>query len=425
MNRYVVSTGSLSGHLQVPPSKSQTLRAILFAALAHGTSTIHHPLNANDSNAMALACKTLGATIESFPQGLKITGTGGIIRPNSDTIEAGNSGIVLRFCSAIGALSSSPLTINGDGSRRPMHPLLDGLTQLGAQAISIRGDGYAPVKIRGPIKSGSARISGEDSQPVSALLIASSFLPGPTSIAVDNAGERPWVAMTLEWFERLGIAYTHNNFSHFSLKGHAEYNGFSYRVPGDISNAAFPIAAALATRSEISLGNVDMNDPQGDKELIAVLQQMGANITHKNNILHVKKGERLKGVSVDINNFVDALPILAVMGCFAEGETRISGAGITRHKECNRITCITQELKKMGADIHETADGLVVKASTLRAATLSSHHDHRMAMALTVAALGADGQSTIEQVECVSKSFPTFMDDFNKLGANIKGIHYG
>lgn len=425
MNRYTVFTGSLSGHLSIPPSKSQTLRAILFASLAHGTSTIHHPLHANDANAMIQACKTLGASILSVPEGLQITGTKGTIHPKNETIDAGNSGIVLRFCSAVGALSSSPLIIQGDGSRRPMQELLKGLNQLGAKATSMQGDGYAPVCIQGPLKAGEARISGEDSQPVSALLIASAFAQGPTSITVDNAGERPWVAMTLHWFDRLGIAYSQSDFSHFTITGNAQYNGFSYRVPGDISNAAFPIAAALATNSEISVGNIDLDDPQGDKELIAVFQKMGANITQKNDILHIKKGERLKGISVDINNFVDALPILAVIACFAEGETHISGASITRHKECNRITCIVQELKKMGAHIHETPDGLIVRGSPLHAATLSSHHDHRMAMALTVAALGADGQSTIEQVECVSKSFPSFLGDMNKLGANIKGIHNG
>jgi 3-phosphoshikimate 1-carboxyvinyltransferase len=165
-----------------------------------------------------------------------------------------------------------------------------------------------------------------------------------------------------------------------------------------------------------------MNDSQGDKELITVFQQMGAHIDIdvEKKTLFVRKGFPLSGIAVDINNFVDALTILAVVGCYAEGETLITNASVIRQKECNRICAVVTELQKMGADITETKDGLRVRKSRLKGTALHSYHDHRMVMSLAVAALGAEGETIISPVESVSKTFSTFVRDFNALGANIE-----
>lgn len=427
MSKYLVKKTSLHGSISIPPSKSQTLRAILFASLAKGKSFIHHYLPSTDTYAMVEACRLFGATVDVLPNTLEINGINGKINYTEDVINAGNSGIVLRFCSAVGALASYPVVITGDHSirhQRPMKDLLNGLSQLGASATSMRGDGFAPVIIQGPLKSGKTTISGEDSQPVSALLIAAAFAEGPIEIHVCNPGEKPWVALTLDWFDRLRIPYINNNFESFHLTGKACYQGFEYSVPGDFSSAAFPIAAALVTQSDLTLQNIDMEDLQGDKELIAVFQKMGADITidEAAKTLHVKRSQSLSGLTVDINNFIDAITILAVVACFAEGETHIQNASIAKRKECNRIQCIALELRKMGAHIIETDDGLIIKKSNLKGANVYSHHDHRMAMSLTVAALGAEGETTVDSVGCIAKTFPTFMHDLNLLGANLREI---
>jgi 3-phosphoshikimate 1-carboxyvinyltransferase len=425
MPKYLVKNTSINGDITIPGSKSHTLRSILFASLADGNSTIRHYLASTDTDAMIDACRLLGAKIEVTPTLIQIQGTNGTISHAEDVINAGNSGIVLRFCAAIGALSSHPLVITGDHSirhQRPMQPLIDGLAQLGVSAVSMRGDGYAPIIIHGPIKSGKTIVSGEDSQPISALLIASAFAEGPTHIEVRNAGEKPWIALTLDWFDRLGISYKNENFEEYYVPGKSRYKGFDYTVPGDLSSAAFPIAAALVTGSEITVHNMDMQDSQGDKELIFTLQKMGANIIidEQRKVLHVKKGKTLSGITVDINNFIDAITILAVVACYAEGETWIQNGAIAKHKECNRIHCITTELRKMGANIVETEDGLRIQGSTLNGNKLNSHNDHRMVMSLAVAAMGAEGESTISDVECVSKTFSSFVQDFKLLGANIE-----
>lgn len=149
---------------------------------------------------------------------------------------------------------------------------------------------------------------------------------------------------------------------------------------------------------------------------------MGAkiDIDEKNKILYVKKGTKLAGIKVDINGFIDAITILAVVACFAEGQTLIYNANVAKQKECNRIECIATELKKMGADITATDDGLSIMTSSLRGGNLDSYNDHRMLMSLSVAALGAEGETTISPIECVSKTFPDFMVDFNTLGAKIE-----
>jgi 3-phosphoshikimate 1-carboxyvinyltransferase len=288
----------------------------------------------------------------------------------------------------------------------------------------MRNDGYAPIIIQGPLQAGKVTLAGEDSQPVSALLIASAFAVGPVEITVLNPGEKPWVALTLDWFERLGIPYENHHYTHYKLFGNARYKGFTYHVPGDLSSAAFPIAAALITNSEMTIKNVDMSDSQGDKELIDVFQKMGAliEIDERQKTLHVKKGKPLQGITVDINNFIDAITILAVVGCFADGETLITNGAVAKQKECNRIHCIVKELKKMGAEITETDDGLKVKKSRLKGAHVHSYSDHRMAMSLAVAALGAEGETKVSPVSCVSKTFPSFLNDFVALGSHIREV---
>lgn len=412
----------LQGTVEVPPSKSQTLRAILFGLLATGKTVISRPLFSPDTDAMMAGCRLLGAEVSIRGQTIEIVGN---LRGAEDVIHAGNSGLVLRLLGAVSALVPEYTVITGDYSirhLRPIQPLLDGLTQLGAFAASAKDDGSAPIILKGPLKGGTALIDGADSQPVSGLLIAASFTPAKTELFVTQPGEKPWVALTLNWFDRLGIAYKNDNFEKFTLPGHASIQAFEYTVPSDLSSAAYPIAAALITNSELTLTNIDMDDLQGDKQFIFQLQKMGAKITidRASHTLTVAKGSHLKGAKIDINNFIDSLTLLSVIGCFAEGITEIVGGKVARYKESDRIRAIVTELKKMGAQIHEREDGVVVEHSPLHGASLDSHADHRMAMSLAVAGLGAKGESVISDIGCVAKSYPPFFEHLRKLGAKIE-----
>jgi 3-phosphoshikimate 1-carboxyvinyltransferase len=250
-------------------------------------------------------------------------------------------------------------------------------------------------------------------------LIATSFLEGPSEIIVDNPGETPWINLTLDWVRRMGGTITHENYTHYHVKGSLGYGGFQYTVPGDFSTAAYPIAAALITQSHLQLTSLDPNDVQGDKELIHILQKMGAQISWQKDKLVIEPSH-LKGLHIDVNTCIDALPILAVLGCYAEGTTTLYNGAIARCKESDRISVISAELKKMGANIQEEEDGLTVERSALRGAELEGHRDHRIALSLAVAALGASSPSVIRGTDCAGKTYPTFLEDFTSIGANIE-----
>lgn len=398
------------------------MRALVFGLIAQGKTEIRNYLHSPDTDAMAQACRAFGAKVDIKPDAIVIEGK---FERSEDVIQAGNSGQVLRFIGAISALLPHYTVVTGDYSirhLRPIKPLLEGLAQLGAFAESMRGDGYAPMLVKGPIHGGTALISGEDSQPVSGLLMAAAFAQGKSEIFVQNPGEIPWVALTLDWFDRLGIAYKNENFEKYTLPGGAHIEGFSYTVPSDLSSAAYPIAAALITDSEVVLKDIDLEDSQGDKNLIFELQQMGAliDVDSTAKTLTVRRGSHLKGRKIDVNNFIDGVTLLSVIGCFAEGITEIVGAKIARYKESDRISAIVHELKKMGAQIHEKEDGVIVERSTLQGATLSAHADHRLAMSLAVAGLGAQGTTQIEGVDCVAKSYPPFFQHLKQLGAQLE-----
>ncbi len=427
MTQFRVQPSTLSGTASVPPSKSHTLRAILFAAMASGTSEIRHFLHSPDATAMIEAMRAFGAKIDVTAEHLHVHGLAGKLNAAENVIDSGNSGLVLRFAGALAALAPSYTILTGDHSirhNRPVKPLLDALTQLGATAVSSRLDGYAPIIVRGPMRSGKTSLPGQDSQPVSGMLIATSFLPGKTVVEVENPGEKPWIDLTLFWLKKLGISVEHQDYTRYTVAGNAKIEGFSLAIPGDFSSAAFPIVAALVTDSDLTLTNIDMEDCQGDKKIIEVLQSMGAKIEihSKEKTLRVCKGSRLKGKKIDVNDFIDATPILSVMGCFAEGTTEIVNASIARKKESDRLHAMATELKKMGAEIEERPDGLVISHSPLKGALVTSWHDHRIAMSLAIAGLGAKGETQIDKVECVAKTYPGFAHDFRALGAAIEVI---
>ncbi len=423
--KYVVSQSTLmGGAVRVPSSKSHTMRAILLASMAEGTSTLRGCLPSPDTEAMIVACEAIGARITRAEDVVVIEGVNGAPAAPAQVLDVGNSGQVLRFIAAMAALSPHYTVITGDHSIRtirPMGPLLEGLTQAGALAVSTKGDGHAPIIIRGPVRAGQMTLEGQDSQPVSALLMMAAFLEGESEIIVRNAGEKPWIGLTLSWLDRLGVSYAHENFERYQVRGPIRYRGFEYTVPGDWSSAAFPIAAALVTGSEVTVENLDFDDVQGDKAILDVLEQMGARFEkdYAARRLTVQRHAGLQGATIDVNDLIDAVPILATVACFATGATRIVGGAIARHKECDRITAIAQELSKMGASIQELSDGLVIEPRPLRGAKVESHHDHRMAMSLAIAGLTTGGVE-VNDIACVAKSYPGFAEMLQSVGAQIR-----
>lgn len=412
-----ITPSRVAGTLTAPPSKSHTLRAILFAMLAESPSTVLRPLPSPDMEAMCHAIEQFGARVDRFTDRLEIL-PGFCAAEN--VIDAGNSGLVLRLIGAVAGLLPSYTIITGDASLRqlrPITPLLEGLNQLGAFATSAGKWGRAPIIVCGPMKPGRAILSGRDSQPVSGLLIATSFLDGPSELIVKDPGETPWIDLNLSWLKMLRGRIEHENYQHYWIEGNLSYSGFTYEVPGDFSTAAFPLAAALVTGSTVTVTNLDFNDAQGDKVLLQHLSAMGAEVLLEEGAVTVAAEKALTGVEIDLEFCIDALPILAVLGCFCNGMTRLYNGRSARFKESDRIAAIAKELRKMGGQIQELEDGLLIQGSALHGAEMESHADHRIAMALSVAALGADSPSVIHNARCIDKTYGSFVTSFRKIGA--------
>lgn len=422
-----ITPSCVEGSLVPPPSKSHTQRAIVLGSMGWGVSTVHHYLDAPDIHAMVAACQHLGAHIDVSPSTLTIQGIGGGVTAVEDVIDVGNSGIMLRFLTAIAALAPLPVVITGDHSirhNRPMAPLLQALRQLGVSAVSTRGDDYAPVIVHGPMRGGHATLDGGDSQPVSALLLAGLFAGAPLELTVLNPGETPWVEMTLWWMRKLGARVSHDGYRYYSVMPIHPYHGFEQTIPADMSSAAFPVAAALVTGGSVTLQRVEWDGCQGDRQLFDIFREMGARVAHspETGILTAAGGNGLRGVDVDLNDCIDAVPILAAVACFAETPTRIRNVANAKNKESDRIAVISRELGKMGAHVVPLDDGLTIHPQRLSGGYVAAHNDHRIAMSLAVAALGAKGPSYLDGYPCVAKSYPHFLTAFRSLGANIEGI---
>ncbi|BAE81065.1 3-phosphoshikimate 1-carboxyvinyltransferase [Chlamydia felis Fe/C-56] len=425
MLAYKISPSSISGSVCVPPSKSHTLRAIFLASIAQGTSTIYNALTSPDSEAMIQACEQLGAKIQKKSSFLEITGTPHLSLPPNTIINAGSSGIVFRFFTALAAIFSEKVTITGSSQlqRRPIAPLIHALENFGA-TFSYEGAPYTlSFTVSGPISSGYTEVSGDDSQYASALAMACSLAEGPFSFTIVNPKERPWFDLTLWWLEQLAMPYSQSGDT-YSFLGKSRPRTFSYTVGGDFSSAAFLAAAALLSKSPhpTYLNDLNSNDAQGDKELFYLLQKLGADITFENDSVIVFSST-FSGGNIDMDPFIDALPILAVLCCFATSPSHLYNARGAKDKESDRIIAITEELQKMGACIQPCHNGLLINPSPLYGASMHSHNDHRIAMALSVAAMNASGDSIIHDTECVKKTFPNFIQALNSLHANVQEHH--
>jgi len=407
------------GRVSIPGSKSHSIRALFFASLAEGVSEITAILESDDVKSAMKACRGFGAEISKEGATVIVTGTGGIIRPRAEVIDIGNSGTSARFALGAAALANIPVTITGDASsrKRPMKPLLDSLARLGAEIID-SADGHLPVTIKGPLKGGRTSVDGTTSQYLSSLLVHTPLCRDRTELTLEFLNEKPYVDMTLNWLIKLGIKFNKEGYSRFIIYPGQKIGAFKTAIPADFSSATFFLALAAVEGSEVELRGLDMEDVQGDKKVIDHLLSMGAEIEVSDTLKVI--GKKLTGRTIDLNSTPDALPAMAVVGCLAEGETRLVNVPQARLKETDRIAVMAAELKKMGADIEEKPDGLVIRHSTLTGAKVDGHHDHRVVMSLTLAGLAADGITEISTAESISVTFPDFVELMRSCGANMR-----
>ncbi|TFG64274.1 MAG: 3-phosphoshikimate 1-carboxyvinyltransferase [Spirochaetales bacterium] len=415
----VINPSHLEGSVRIPASKSHTIRALLIAALAEGESIVRHPLASEDTASCLRTILALGAGVRQEDKTLVITGTEGSPGTPENVIDTGNSGTTLYLAAGAAALQGSWTVFTGDEQirRRPIEGLLGGLRDLGAEAFSTRGNGCAPVIIKGPLRGGETSMECPTSQYLTSLLLAAPLAAGDSTIHVPLLYEKPYIDMTLGWLSEQGILLTYSDYSLFRIKGGQRYRPFDKSIPADFSSAAFFLCAAAITGSELTLLGLDMKDTQGDKALVGMLESMGVRYSFGGDSITVlgagKDGPAFTGADLDLNDTPDALPALAAAACFAEGTTRLFNVPQARLKETDRITVMQQELSKMGADIEEMPDGLIIKGrggKGLTGARVCGRGDHRVIMALSVAALGAEGKTVIDDASAAGITFPDFYD---------------
>jgi len=416
----------LSGVVRASPSKAYTHRALIAASLSEGRSSIKEALICDDTLATVNACSLLGAKIRKVKEGFIVNGVSKPITPE-DVIHCGDSGSTIRFITPVCALAYgiSVLTGNEGLRRRPMEPLLEALRQFGVKCYSARGGGHPPIVVfGGGVKGGKASLRGDvSSQFVSGLLFSTPKASADTEIIVTTQLEsKPYVAMTLDVLRKHGIKVEASpDYGHFLVPYRQAYVPFSHVIEGDYSSAAFLLAAASITNSDVKVVNLLRKTLQGDRAIVSILKEMGSQLNVGEDYVEVQgaKGE-LKGMNIDMRDVPDLAPVCMALASFAEGETVLSGARRLRFKESDRIASMSSELKKMGAKIMESEDGLVIKGkSRLHGAELNSHNDHRIVMACAVAALRAEGTTVIHGIECVNKSYPNFVEDLRSLGGKV------
>ncbi|MFW5914908.1 MAG: 3-phosphoshikimate 1-carboxyvinyltransferase [Planctomycetota bacterium] len=422
--KFITRKSTLSGSLTIPGSKSHTIRGLLFATLADGTSRLLRPLDSSDTRSCVQACTALGADVATGSDDCwEIRGTAGSPVAPDAAVNVGNSGTTLFLAMSAAALGNGLTEFTGDQQtrRRDASPLLGALSKLGATARSVKGNGCAPLIVGGGLKGGNVSIKCPTSQYLSSLLLGCPLAERDSDISVPLLHEKPYVGMTCQWLEELGVSVEcTDGYSRIHVPGGQRYHAFERVIPADFSSATFFLVAAAITGSELMLRGLDMNDSQGDKAVVGMLRQMGCSVDEDSEGLWIRGPDRLQGASFDLNATPDALPAMAVAGCAAEGTTRLTNVPQARMKETDRIWVMSRELSKMGGEISELPDGVEIEGTTLEGAEVNGHCDHRVIMALSVAGLAAGGRTVVDTAEAVDVTFPDFHALMREAGADIE-----
>jgi 3-phosphoshikimate 1-carboxyvinyltransferase len=424
----VKKTEGLSGEVCAPPSKSFTQRMLIAAVLSNGTGKVSNPLLSDDTEATLRAVTALGAET-SFEENCWVVKGTVPLQGAKTPIDCGESGATLRFMIPVAALAADPsiLLFRGSLKRRPIEPLIKSLSDLGANVHRKKLGGTDAVLVEGGgILGGQTSIPGDvSSQFISGLMLACPMAKVDTEIVLTSPLESAdYARMTVGVLERHCIRIdVYGNFERICIPANQAYKPVDGRVPGDFSSAAFLLAAAAVTKSKVQVNDLEYESVQGDKAILGVLKQMGvAGKVCENSVEIDGSGSSLAALNVDAKNIPDLVPVCAALACYAKGTSKITGVQRLKLKESDRLASLHSELTKMGAQIGLKSGVLTVAADAgLHGAVIDPHNDHRIAMALAVAALGADGQTTIRNAECVRKSYPQFFTHLQQLGAEILG----
>jgi len=414
----------IDASVEVPGSKSLTQRALIAAALAEGASTLIGPLESEDTEYSSAALAQMGVSIDKGRNWI-VEGNRGEITSKDPSIFLGNNGTATRFLTSVASLGTSPFTIDG-GPRmhqRPIDPLISALQGWGVDIISSEGTGCPPLlinasKLQGIAGGSTVLPEGKSSQYLSSLLLVAPYAKEQATLKVEGEVlSKPYVAMTLAVMADFGIDVDCTaDYSSFNIPQGC-YKAREYRVEGDASNASYFWAAGAVTGGRVAVTNMPVPSLQGDSMLVPLLGRMGCEVSRSGEGVTLTGPERLTGITVDMGDMPDVVPTLAVVAAFAHGTTTINNIGHLRIKECDRLSAVVTELRKLGVNVEEHEASMIIHGEGgvgLHGAEIETYEDHRMAMSLAVAGLKIPGVQITGEA-CVAKSFPDFWQRFSLL----------
>ena len=412
-------SGPLHATLRAPASKSLTNRVLLAAALAEGTSRIDSPLVSDDAAAMVDAVRALGATVTMHGEALVIVGTGGRVSAPADAVDCRLSGTTMRFVLGVAALSERDVTLTGAPPllRRPIGPLSAALRSLGARVTDTKG--FPPVTAGGGLDGGTVQIDvSGSSQYASAVLLAAPYARGDVTVVASGQAADAYIVMTVDMMRRWGAVVSVDSDRRWVVSAGRGYQAREEQVEYDASAAAHLYALAVATGGAVTVANTTAGTLQPDAQITQVLERMGASVARDGRAVRVAGPTRPVPVAVDLTAMPDQVTTVAALAALAEGTSQITGVGVTRGHETDRLAALATELRKVGAEVDEAPDGLQITGpATLQGAALDTYDDHRLAMAF--AAVAARVGATIRDAGCVAKTYPGFWDDAAALGLGL------
>lgn len=414
MDKYV-SAGSIRGTITPPSSKSYAQRAIALALLAEGRTTLRNLEFCKDTRSALRCIEALGAKVEIIDDStLSIEGG---LKPQSNVLHVGESGLATRLFTPIASLNPTPLTIEGEGTLlyRPMTMMIEPLRQLGVQVRD--GGGFLPIEVQGPIHGGEITVDGSvSSQFITGLLLALPLAQEDTTLHVTSPVSTPYIDMTIDTARRFGVEIMHNegDYTQFFIEGGQQYTPTDLAIEGDWSGAASMLVAG-AIAGEVTIKNISTLSKQADTAICHALERAGAGLIIEQDSITVSK-RNLRSFEFDATNAPDLFPALAALAAAAEGESIIIGTDRLRHKESDRAETIRREYEKLGIEVDISEKNIMrIRGGEIQPATTFSHNDHRIAMSLAVSALRCQGEVKIENAECVEKSYPTFFEDLESI----------
>ena len=430
-----IHPSAISGIIRAPASKSSMQRACAAALLVKGKSIIHNPGHSNDDKAAVEIIRRLGAKLEMTDEKMITDSVGA--EPLSTEINCGESGLGIRMFTPIVALFEKEIIITGEGSllNRPMNFFDEILPQLGVKVES--NNGKLPIKIKGPLRPKNIEIDGSlSSQFLTGLIMAYAAATSPLAplhkwrgeqedsvfIKVNDLKSRPYIDLTLDVMKKFGLNLPGNkDYKEFSFPfttHHSSLTTHEYAVEGDWSGGAFLLVAG-AIAGPITVRGLDMQSTQADKAIMDALSNANAGVALEAKGIKVRPSE-MNAFEFDATDCPDLFPPLVALASYCVGETRIKGVNRLEHKESNRAVTLQEEFGKMGMKIILEDDVMIIHGGkSVKGARVHSHHDHRIAMAIAVAALKADAETAIEEAEAINKSYPDFYNDLQILNAKI------